>query len=695
VKTSDDLLIELGTEELPPLAIPILEQAFATDLTERLRTLGFHPGTVHRYATPRRLAVWIEEVAHAQSEQTTTRRGPALTAAFDAQGQPTKAALGFAAACGVTVDALAQQQHGKSVFLVHQTHQPGQSLQHLLPDIITQTLHALPIPRRMRWGTTDAPFIRPIHWLMVRFGQSPITGTVLGHRITDCSYGHRHHAPAAIIIDHPRHYAHHLRTQGFVEADFCQRRDRIQHQVTALAQSIGGITPDDPALLDEVTALCEWPVALLGQFEARFLALPPEVLMATMRQNQKYFPITDAQGALLPYFVTIANIDSRQPELVRQGNERVIRPRFADAEFFYQHDTQQPLHSRQQALHQVIFQEQLGTLWERSQRLMKLARTLADSLGDDPEPAVRAAELAKCDLVTHMVGEFGQLQGVIGCYYAQHDHEPAAVCQAIREHYQPRHAGDAIPATPTGQILALADKLDLLIGIFAIGQRPTGLKDPYGLRRAAIGVLRILIEQPLVLDLRSLLTASAATFSQAVPAHSVVDEVLQYCLERLPGYYADQGIASDRIDAVLVTQATTPAEIDRRVRALDALQRRPEALVLAAAYKRIQNLLKKQPATVSIAKRPQRELLQEPAERALAERIEALEPRLLQLLAQKEYDQACCELAGCHEAVNAFFDQVMIMTEDTAVRLNRLALLAWLQRLMLAIGDFSRLQTPV
>jgi glycyl-tRNA synthetase beta chain len=690
--TSADLLIEIGTEELPPVALPRLAAALRAEVIKRLDEHQFAHGEAELFAAPRRLALRIAALALAAPDQQQSRRGPALTAAFDAGGQPTQAALGFARSCGVDVAALQRLETDKGAWLVHEQRIPGRAAAELLPALVEQALAALPIPKRMRWGAGEAAFVRPVHWICGLLGEQPLSGEVLGIAIGNHTYGHRFHAPGAIRLSHPRDYDRLLREQGWVEPDFAARRARIETQVTELAASAGGHTQPTDALLDEVTALCEWPVALLGRFDAAYLEVPPEVLIETMQKNQKYFPVFGSDGALLPCFITIANIASRDPDLVRAGNERVIVPRFADARFFWEQDLKDPLESRIPKLAEVVFQDKLGSLADRAARVAEVLGAMAAPLGLDANEAERAARLAKCDLVTLMVGEFGSLQGIIGRYYAQRGGESAAIAAAMAEQYLPRQAGDALPSTPLGQALALADRLDTLVGVFAIGARPTGVKDPYGLRRAAIGVLRILIETPLPLDLKTLIERSAASFPAAIGAPAVVDEVLGYCLERLSGYYQEQGIAADRIEAVLslppALKPTRPAEIDQRVRAVEAFSQLPASAALAAANKRIANILKKAPAS---ARHFNAAALHEAEEQALAAALDAVAGELEPRLASGDHAGALVALAGLREPVDAFFDAILVMAEDPQVRDNRFALLERLQQLFLRIADIAKL----
>ncbi len=691
MEQKQDLLIEIGTEELPPTALKRLSEAFGDGISRQLAEHELTHGPISLFATPRRLALLVQDAAPRQPDRETLRRGPALAAAFDGSGAPTKAASGFARSCGVEVSDLAREETPKGVWLVYRQQVEGQPITALLPLLITHALEQLPIPKRMRWGSGDEEFVRPLHWVCVLCGHDTVPGQVLGVEIGNRSRGHRFHHPDSVIIEWPETYVATLRS-AYVEPSFERRRERITAQVNELAASIQGHASMPEALLDEVAALCEWPVALLGRFDQRFLEIPPEVLIETMQKNQKYFPVFGEDGALLPYFITVSNIESREPELVRAGNERVIRPRFADAMFFWQQDRKRPLADRQPALGEVIFQHQLGSVLDKAKRVGSLAREIADELGYDADLAERAALLGKCDLVTLMVGEFASLQGIMGRYYAQHDGEDACIVAAMEEQYLPRHAGDHLPQSPCGRALALADKLDSLIGIFAIGQRPTGVKDPYGLRRAAIGVLRIMIETPLPLDLKALLTSAANGYGEAIDAAGAVDAVFEYIADRLPGYYGDRGLSGDVVDAVLATGSTVPADIDRRILAVGQFRKLDAADALAAANKRIRNILKKAPseaganAIVSAA-------LIDPAEQRLAQRIESMQSVIEPLLAAKDYAGVLRTLAELRTDVDGFFDAVMVMADDPQLRANRIAILRGVATLFLTVADISRLQS--
>lgn len=686
-----DLLIEIGTEELPPKALFDLALAFEKGVCDGLEKAGLSVREIRRFATPRRLAVLIGDLPARQPDRRQERRGPALSAAFGADGQPTPAAEGFARSCGVGVAELQRQETDKGAWLVHVSVEPGAATADLIPGVVEAALAALPIPKRMRWGDRDDEFVRPVHWVVLLFGDEVIPATLMGVRAGRETRGHRFHHPAPIRLNSPADYARQLAGEGKVVADFGERRDSVRTQAERMAAELNGVAVIKPALLDEVTALVEWPVALAGNFERRFLDVPAEALISTMQDNQRYFPVVDAaHGRLLPHFITIANLESREPAQVRAGNERVIRPRFSDAEFFWNQDRKQPLADRQEALKHVIFQQRLGTLADKSNRVAALARFVAGHGRGNPDWAERAARLAKCDLLTQMVQEFPELQGIMGRYYASHDREVPEVAQALEEHYLPRFAGDRLPSAPTGRAVALADRLDTLVGIFAIGQAPSGAKDPFALRRAALGVLRILIEGELDLDLPAALERAAAGFEPAVRADQATNTVFEFMLERLRGYYLDQGVRADTFEAVLECRPARPLDFDRRVRAVDAFRARPEAASLAAANKRIRNILRKVETVLPFQVRP--DLLSEDAEQALAGRLVELSSEVVPLMESGLYGEALNRLAGLREPVDAFFDGVLVMAEEPALRDNRIALLNELGSLFLRVADFSRLQ---
>lgn len=691
--TSRDLLIEVGTEELPPKALKQLSDAFADGVRAGLHGAELRFGAIHSYATPRRLAVWVQELDRQQADRIAERRGPAVAAAFDDNGVPTPAAQGFARSCGVEVDQLETLRNDKGAWLVHRSTEHGKATAALIPDLVLQALDRLPIPKRMRWGDLDVQFVRPVHWAVLLFGDEEIRADLLGVQSGRYTRGHRFHHPDPIFVPEPKAYSPLLETEGRVLADFETRREAIRGQVQEAAAGVDGKAVIDEALLDEVTAMVEWPVAVVGRFEERFLEVPAEALVAAMKGHQKYFHVVDEQGRLLPHFITISNVDSRDIATVRAGNERVIRPRLADADFFWTQDRKSRLAARVESLRTVVFQNRLGSLYDKVQRITVSVAYLISELGGTVYPAERAAQLCKCDLMTDMVGEFPELQGIMGRYYAAHDGEPAEVSAAIEDHYLPRFAGDHLPRGDVSAALALADRFDTLVGIFAIGQAPSGDKDPFALRRAALGVVRILIEGDLELDLKRCLQQAAQSYNKqrdGVVEARTVDAVYDFILARLQPYYSTQGFAHDEIDAVTSLQPTRLNDADKRLRAVAAFRKLAEAESLAAANKRISNILKK--TDERIPDRVDDACLVESQEKALAERLRELQAKVEPLFAQREYEQAMLQLAALRDPVDQFFDHVMVMADDSNLRNNRLALLSALRSLFLAVADLSRLQ---
>ncbi|MFZ2508361.1 MAG: glycine--tRNA ligase subunit beta [Steroidobacteraceae bacterium] len=696
-----DFLVEIGTEELPPKSLLALAESFRAGVVAGLDAAGLEHGKAEAYGTPRRLAVHVRRLADTQGEQTLKRRGPPVSVAFDAEGQPTRAAVAFAESCGVALSALDRVTETKGEFLFCSVTRPGAPAAKLLPAIVQQALERLPVARRMRWGAGESQFVRPAHWFVMLHGGDVIDCELLGLRSARTTRGHRFHAPKPISLRSPGGYVAALKKRGFVLADFEARRERIATGVTAAASAAGGEAIIEPSVLEEVAALCEWPVAIAGTFDERYLELPPEVLVATLQDHQRYFPVRSAAGGLLPVFIAVANIESRDPAQVRAGNERVVRPRLADAEFFYALDRRQTLASRLDALAGVTFQARLGSLSDKTARITALAAQIAALAGHDAAPAQRAAGLSKCDLVTAMVGEFPELQGVMGRYYASHDGETAEVAAAIAEQYLPRFAGDALPATNAGLALAVADKLDTIVGIFAIGEKPTGAKDPFGLRRAALGLLRILIEKRVAMDLRELIIAALdsvradiqrlADGKSPVVPDSVVDEVYGFMMERLRAWYLEgaPGVTMEMFDAVLDMRPVSPLDFDQRLRALVTFLALPEAASLTAANKRISNILRKSGGQASPRVDPG--LLRDPAERQLAAALDELRTEIEGTLAGRRYGEAMRRLASLRPVVDTFFDRVMVMTDDAALRANRLALLAALQRLFQHTANLARL----
>jgi glycyl-tRNA synthetase beta chain len=684
-----DLLIEIGTEELPPLALANLSQVFESNIIQQLSGLGFTGLESKRYATPRRLAVIIKNLPLQQPDQEIERRGPAVNA-------PPQAIEGFARSCNVDVSQLQRLKTDKGEWFYYKTRQPGAATREKIPAIVTEALAKLPIPKRMRWGSGEAEFVRPVHWIVLLLGNEVIDAHILGTAAGNKTYGHRFYHPMAIVLKTPGDYVAALK-KAKVIADATERREKIAEQVLATSKKIGGRInlEEKSALLDEVTALVEWPVSLGCRFDEHFLEVPAEALVSTMESNQRYFALYDKSGKLLPDFIVICNIDSRKVDRVREGNERVIRPRFADAAFFWEQDKKQPLESLNERLKTVVFQSKLGSVYDKASRIATLGAKIAQGLGVDTRNVQRAGLLSKADLMSAMVGEFPRLQGIMGRYYAAQAGEPAPVAAAIEEYYLPRHAGDRLPESPAGQCLAIADRLDTLIGIFTAGLKPTGEKDPYALRRAAIGVLKIIIEKRLDLDLRKLLKEAATGYAPALKADAVVEEVFDYVLGRLRSEYEDnarESFTPQQIEAVLSLRPTRPLDFDRRIRAVKVFSALPEAQSLSAANKRIANILKKS-ATIAGAGAVNTALLQEPAEIKLHAEIEKLAPQIEPLCNSGRYEEALSKLAGLRGAVDEFFDKVLVMAEDPGVKNNRLALLHSLQHAFTRIADIACLQT--
>jgi glycyl-tRNA synthetase beta chain len=686
-----DLLIEIGTEELPPLSLRRLAESFESSLSDLLSEHELRHGPGHAYASPRRLAVLIEQVPLHQPDREVIRRGPALTAAFDEDGNPTRPAEGFARSCGVTVAELDQLETDKGSWLAWRSREAGRPSGELIPELIERALRTLPTPRRMRWADRSEEFVRPVHWVVLLLGEHPVNASILGVPAGRDTRGHRYHCNKPLPVTSAGAYVEILEQKGHVLVDMNHRRDVIRTQVLDAARRLGGSALIDEALLDEVTALVEWPSVITGDFDPRFLEIPAEALISSMQHHQKFFPVIDGGGKLMPHFITIANIDSRNPALVKAGNERVIRPRLEDAAFFWNQDRKHPLQERSTQLDTVVFQQRLGSLGDKQRRIEAVAGFIAEAIGSRVEFAQRAAALCKCDLLTSMVFEFPELQGVMGRYYAMHDGEPAEVAMALDEQYQPRFAGDSLPVTRTGQALAIADRLDTLDGIFAIGQPPTGDKDPFGLRRAALGVLRVMIERELDLDLHELIAIVAAIMPPGIKASRVTDELFDFMMERLRSYYLDAGYDGDVFEAVLVRRPLRPVDFDQRMRAVKAFRNLTESHSLASANKRISNILRKSGTDIPAVY--DRALLHETAERELAGAIDQLEREVNPFFVRRAYTEALCRLAALRDPVDNFFDTVMVMVDDPKLRQNRLALLSALSELFLRVADISRLQS--
>jgi len=686
---TEDLLIEIGTEELPPKALIKLSDAFTQGIVDGLKKAGFEINDVDSFAAPRRLAVLIKSVAAMQPDREVERKGPSLKAAYDADGNPTKAVMGFARSCGVEVSDLQQQETDKGVWLVFKATEKGHILSDLLADIVNQSLARLPIPKRMRWGNKNEEFVRPVHWVVLMHGADVIDAQIMGLQASNVTFGHRFHAKGEIKLSVANEYKQKLLKEGFVIADFEERKQNIKQQVIEAVEKLGGVAILDEELLDEVTALNEWPIAVAGEFEEVFLEVPSEVLIKTMQDNQKYFAVKDTAGHLKNHFITISNIDSKSPEKVKAGNERVIRPRLADAMFFWQQDQKQPLDSFNAALENVVFQAKLGTIADKTKRVASLAETIAEQIGADKKIVNRAVVLSKCDLMTDMVGEFASLQGVIGKRYAQIAGEAEEVALAIDEQYMPRGANDDTATTSTGQILSISDKIDTLVGIFAIGQKPTGEKDPYALRRASLGVLRTIIERQLDLDLKQLIATSAKLLADRVDAGNVEQEVFDYIIERLRAYYLDRGILPDVFDAVSALSPSRPLDFDKRIKAVTVFRGMAEAESLAAANKRVGNILKK--SAVDTVSSVNENLFSEEAEKNLFAVLSSLSQTVEPMFVSGDYEAALSKLSSLRDPVDAFFDSVMVMADDDAVKNNRIALLNTMNQLFLRAADLSRL----
>jgi glycyl-tRNA synthetase beta chain len=684
-----DFLVELGTEELPPKALKTLIAALHENIEASLKAEELSFSTIKSFAAPRRMAVLVENLASETPSKDLVVWGPPAAIAFDADGKPTKAAIAFAEKNGIAASELKAESDGKAEKLVARISQQGKKTVELLEAIVNDAFTKLPIAKRMKWGAKREEFVRPAHWLVMLLGKDVVNATVLGLQAGRTTRGHRFHYNSAIELAQAGDYTSALKNKGFVLADMNERKTLIEQQVNAEAKKVGGVAVIDPDLLDEVTALVEWPNALTGKFEERFLQVPAEALIASMKEHQKYFHVVDANGKLMPNFITVANIESKDPSQIIDGNERVIRPRLSDAAFFFETDKKTTLSALRERLKTIVFQAQLGTVYEKTERVSKLAKLIAVQLKADEASAVRAGELCKSDLVTNMVGEFDNMQGIAGYYYALNDGENAEVAAAMNEQYLPRFAGDELPATTTGAIIALADRLDTISGIFGIGQQPTGSKDPFALRRASIAVLRILVEKNLALDLRELLTFAKNQHNNLTVGDELVEQVLGYMLDRFRAFYEDANIPAEVFQAVTAKQLSQPLDINQRVLAVNEFSKLPQAQALAAANKRVSNILSKQNASSNAVIHS--DLLREEAEINLARAISAKAELVTPLFDKREYTKALAALADLQQPVDAFFDSVMVMCEDAALQQNRLALLQQLRGLFLEVADISYL----
>lgn len=687
-----DFLVEIGTEELPPKALRTLMNAFASALETAVDGARLEHAAVHAYASPRRLAVLIEKLQHKQEDRKTAQKGPPVSVAFDKDGNITAAGNAFASKCGISVDKLGRSKTDKGEWISCELIEAGKTSAELLAELVEKALAALPIPRRMRWGAGESEFVRPVHWVVLLHGSKVIKSSVMGIAAGNKSRGHRFHSSKPITIKTPAEYVQALEERGHVIADFDKRRELVRKGVESNASKAGGSVVDGEALYDEVTALVEWPVPITGAFDEEYLRLPREAIISTLTGQQRYFPVADKNGELLPRFIAVANLESKDPDQVRDGNERVIRPRLADAAFFWDSDRRKPLATREEALREVVYQRGLGSLHDKSMRTAALAEVIATQLDVEATTVQRAAALAKCDLLTGMVGEFPELQGTMGRYYALSDGEPQAVADAIGEQYLPRFAGDSLPASVPGQILAVAEKLDTIAGIFAIGKRPSGNRDPFSLRRAALGVVRILIECDLDLDLKTAIGAAVAAQPKGTEeADDLHGALYTFITERLRRYFldGDAGLTTETIDAVLARSPASLVDFARRLNAVQAFIKLEPAASLAAANKRIANILKQAGAQSDSAVKEK--LLTDPAELALWETLASARAAVEPMLESGDYTAVLTTLAELREPVDRFFDDVMVMVDDKATRNNRLALLSELRALFLDVADMSRL----
>ena len=687
--TTQNFLVEIGTEELPPKALKTLATSFADNVEAELNQAGLTFDKIEWFAAPRRLAVKVLNLATQQPSKEIEKRGPAVSAAFDAEGKPTKAAEGWACGCGIAVDQAERIATDKGEWLVHRAKIEGQPTKNLLNDIVANALAKLPIPKPMRWADKTVQFIRPVHTVTMLLGDELIEGEILGVASARTIRGHRFLGEKEFEIQHADQYPQLLREKGSVVADFNERKAEILAKSQAKATALGGVADIEESLLEEVTSLVEYPNVLAAKFEERFLAVPAEALVYTMKGDQKYFPIYDKDGKLLPHFIFVSNINPEDPTAIIEGNEKVVRPRLTDAEFFFKTDLKQKLVDRLPRLETVLFQQQLGTLKDKTDRIEQLAGEIAKQIGADEAKAKRAGLLSKCDLMTNMVFEFTDTQGVMGMHYARHDGEDEEVAVALNEQYMPRFAGDELPKSLVASAVALADKFDTLTGIFGIGQAPKGSADPFALRRAALGALRIIVEKNLSLDLEDLVKKSAALFGDKLTNQNVVADVVDFMLGRFRAWYQDEGIAVDVIQAVLARRPTRPADFDARVRAVSHFRTLDSAEALAAANKRVSNILAKADAAIGEINLT---ACVEPAEKALAEDVLALRTEVQPLIAQGDYTTVLDKLANLRAPVDSFFDNVMVNAEDPALRQNRLAILNTLQDLFLQVADISVLQ---
>ncbi len=688
--SAKDLLIEIGTEELPPKSLLTLSQAFKNEFEKLLQASHLDFNTVETFAAPRRLALKIKNLSTKQNDLSVERYGPAIQAAFDKDGNPTKAAEGFARSCNVSVTELDQKDDGKAVKLFFSATKPGANTVDLIPDLLKQALNSLPIPKKMRWGSSREEFVRPVHWVVLLFGDELIPASILGVQSDSFSYGHRFHHPEKIELSTTDDYPTLLSQKGFVEPSFAVRKELINKLILQEANSISATAIIDQALLDEVTALVEWPVALLGSFDKDYLDVPKEAIISSLKAHQKCFYLLNDKEQLLPNFITISNLVSTNTPLVIQGNEKVIGPRLADAAFFFNQDKKQKLESNIETLKRVIFQKELGSVYEKSSRVRNLSIYISNHLNFKTDLAARAAELSKCDLLSNMVGEFADLQGVMGRYYALNDGEDSEVAAAIEEQYLPRFAGDILPSTETGIVLALSERIDTIVGLFGIGQPPTGSKDPFALRRAALGVLRIILEKQIPLNLGDCISHSIQSFDNLPALEGLHKKVNDFIYDRLKAYYADLGIDAKVFQAVDAVRPQNPLQFDQQLKAVNYFSKLPEAESLSAANKRVSNILAK--LNLSSETAVSESLLTEPAEVELYHSLKQVLASTSPLIEEQQYQQALEEMTSLQTPLDKFFESVMVNADDAHTKNNRQALLYQIRLLFLQIADISFLQ---
>ncbi|NMP30813.1 glycine--tRNA ligase subunit beta [Thalassotalea sp. M1531] len=686
---NETLLVELGTEELPPKALSKLATVFFEQLKLQLNKAEIAYGDIKWFASPRRLAVQVQALEAKQADKVVEKRGPAVNIAFDEEGNASKAAQGWARSNGITVDQAERVKTEKGEWLLYKATQSGKSVSELIPDMVNNALSKLPIPKPMRWGSERTQFIRPVHTLTMMYGSEVITGSALGINSSNQLQGHRFHHRGLVELDHAKNYESVLES-AYVIADYDKRKQLILTQVEKVAATIKGNAIIDPGLLEEVVSINEWPVTLVGTFDEDFLSVPAEPLIYSMQDHQKYFPVRDEQGNLMNKFIFVANIESKEPQQVILGNEKVIRPRLADAEFFFKTDKKQTLESRLLSLESVLFQKQLGTLKDKSERIAELSSFIAKQIDESHEDAFRAGLLSKTDLMSEMVLEFPQVQGTMGKYYARHDGESESIAQALEDQYRPRFAGDSLPEANIGCAVAIADKVDTLVGIFGIGQAPKGDKDPFALRRAAIGLIRIIIEKQLPLDIADLIAHSQTLFGDKLTNSNAAQDVIDFVMGRFRAYFEEQNISVDVIQAVLVNKPTAPLDFEKRVKAVAHFKSLPASETLAAANKRVGNILAKFEGELTSS--VNKDLLQEEAEQQLAKVFEDVKVTIAPAIADKDYQFALTTLSTIKTEIDNFFEHVMVMAEDEAVKINRLTMLNEIRNSFLAIADISLLQ---